>query len=154
MGVRSLSNLLQRNTRPQVMCLPHSEASRLKAVEGKVLLIDASAVKYSLADKLRDVEWGSDGWHRDFYLKLAFFYRALQATGLRVVLCCDSGPMPGLEATWARRGEMRLTTEIPMPPTFHIICTQAYADLGLEVLRSIHSADNLLLAYYRHHRGR
>jgi hypothetical protein len=38
-----------------------------------------------------------------------------------------------------------------LAPTVEMVCCLAYEDMGLEVLRSVHDGDRLLLAYWHAH---
>lgn len=150
MGVQTLTSLLQRNTRPQVVCLPHA-GPRPKSIEGKTLLVDASAVEYALFLQLgaANVDWRSTAWHQKLYTLVAGFYRGLQATGLHIVLVLDTAPTPGHEPLYAERRQKAIASGQPMPPLALPVMLTCYADLGLEVIRSVHSADKTLLAYYK-----
>lgn len=124
MVVHGLCSLLQRNNRPKVTFFSQGAATR----SDNVLLVDAKCVESFFL--------GSHGdSHADLYTAVVFFYRGLTAAGLCCVLVLSSGATPGHEAAYVERRSARRT------PLFGMVFQQAYADMGLEVLRSVSSAD-------------
>jgi len=98
MGVHGLTTLLEKHSRPQVVCrrgAPNlDDAATSKAKDGSsVLLVDASAVQYVLWDRLgsRGADWRSNASSERLYRATCHFYRGIQRAGLRCVLVCD-GP--------------------------------------------------------------
>lgn len=147
MGVHGLTGLLERNCRPAVRSLAIGEAKDRK---DNVLLVDASHVEFDVLDKLA-VQAGAGGEEDNYaaeskwlYDEMSRFYKSIQSTGLHCVLIMDTCPAPGHEGTWAERRRQRLQKPAPLAA---LIFRQAYADLGLEVVYSVHCADKLLLSW-------
>ncbi|GFR46756.1 hypothetical protein Agub_g8381, partial [Astrephomene gubernaculifera] len=146
MGVQGLTTQLEAGGRPHVVTLSMGEASTRKE---NLLLVDSSAVEYYLIKKLLAIlDWKSTRFHKRLYYETCRYYGGLQRTGLRCVLIADSAADPGLEATYVVRRQASLAAgHYFMPPTAAPVMLQAYLDLGLEVVRSLHGADELLLAW-------
>ena len=94
MGIHGLTTLLEKHSRPQVVC--RHAVTELSDGAAKsdcsVLLVDASAVQSALLDRLgaRGAEdRRSNAFSERLYRATCHFYQGIQRTGLRCVLICD-----------------------------------------------------------------
>ncbi|KXZ54129.1 hypothetical protein GPECTOR_5g23 [Gonium pectorale] len=143
MGVQGLASILEAGSCPRVEALGDGDAAQRR---DNLLLVDAPSVLEWLSSKL-EVDWQSPDYHAHLYRAICRFYGGLQRTGLRLVLLTDSAPAPGSEAAHAARCASSLASAHFAPPTSEPVALQAYADLGLQAVRSAHSAGRLLTAW-------
>ncbi|GLC46094.1 hypothetical protein PLESTB_001033400 [Pleodorina starrii] len=148
MGVQGLLTQLTQSARPKVVSLQNGEA---EARKDNLLLVDASNVNFYLSSKVADsIDWKSPSFHAVLYREACRFYGGLQRTGLKIVLIADSATAPRHEPLYIERRRKVLVSGYV--PTAEVVVLQACRDLGLELIRSVHSADELLLAWVHRHR--
>ncbi|GLI62681.1 hypothetical protein VaNZ11_005357, partial [Volvox africanus] len=149
MGVRGLTRLLvNAGARPRVVSLQDNEAEGRK---DKLLLVDAFNVMYYLLSKVGDsIDWMSSSFHRELYQETCRYFGGLQRSGLQCILIVDSAPPPWHELTYTERTREALVSGFVL--NAEPVMFQACRDLGLEIIRAVDSADELLLAWALRHR--
>ncbi|EFJ42340.1 hypothetical protein VOLCADRAFT_97614 [Volvox carteri f. nagariensis] len=151
MGVFGLiTQLVNAGAKPRVVSLQNGEAD---GRPDNLLLVDAFNVLYYLVSKIPDaIDWKSTEFHGQLYQETCRYFGGLQRSGLRCVLIADSATAPRHERLYTESTRHALTIGQVIPPTAELVMFQACRDLGLEIIRSVHSADDLLLAWAHRHR--
>lgn len=148
MGVVGLLTQLVRSTSPAKTVYQNGQSRN-------ILLVDASCVEYEICTQT-GADFNTPGVEQTVYDATRTFYDELfkACPGIRIVGIVDSAPGPGHESTYLRRRKERFAEGFALGPVVAAAHLAAASDAGVELIRSVESADPLLLAYYVQHEPR